>query len=247
MGNEGIDIFISDSTNAMRPNHSPSETGILKDIEKFIKEAKKKVIVAAFASNLLRVQAIIELAEKNNKKVCVFGRSMVNGIKIAKILDYLNVKETTLIDKKQIGKYDDNELVILTTGSQGEELAALNRMADGLHAQIQIQPDDLIIFSSSPIPGNRIRIENLINKLYKKGAIIKEHGVDGILHTSGHAYKDEHIKIFGIAKPKYFIPYHGTYRMSRVHCLTAIECGVKPENNFVVDNGDVVYMENHKV
>ncbi len=247
IGNEGLDVFLSDSTNAMRPDHSPTEQGILADIEKFIKEGTKKVFVTAFASNIERAGAIIEMAEKLGKKVCPFGRSMVNGIKIATSAGYIKVKPGTIIDKKQISKFDDNELLIMTTGSQGEEMAALSRMARGQHHQVKLERDDLVIFSSSPIPGNRMKIELLINQLSKLGVIIKENGVDGRLHTSGHAYKDEHRTVFRKVKAKYFIPFHGEYRMSVAHKQTAIECGVKEENVFLADNGQVFTLDKGKL
>lgn len=247
IGKEGLDVLFSDSTNAMRPNHSPSESDILKDIEKHMRDAQRKIIITAFASNLTRIKAIIELAAKMKKKVVTFGRSMVDGVDIGRRLKYIDAKENTFIDKKQLNKYSENELVILTTGSQGEELAGLDKMSFGKHPQVTIKPNDMIIFSSSPIPGNRSKIELLVNRLYKLGAVIKENGVDGYLHTSGHAYKDEHTKLFSLTKPKYFMPYHGEYRMSVVHCQTAIEAGVKKENNIVANLGDVYYLENHNI
>ncbi len=244
IGEEGLDILMSDSTNAMRPDHSPTEQGILEDLEKLIKEGKKKVILTSFASNIERVGAIIEIAEKLGKKICPFGRSMVNGIKIASSTGYINVKPGTIIDKKQISKFDENEVLIICTGSQGEEMAALSRMSRGQHHQVKINKDDMIIFSASPIPGNRMKIELLVNQLSKLGANIKENGIDGRLHTSGHAYKDEHRTIFRKVKPKYFVPFHGEYRMSVAHTQTAIECGVKEENNFIIENGTVIELVN---
>ncbi|MGC7159483.1 ribonuclease J [Metamycoplasma hominis] len=247
IGDEGLDVLFSDSTNAMRPNHSPSESDILKDIKKYMLEAEKKIIVTAFASNLTRIKAIIELGASLNKKVVAFGRSMVDGIDIGRRLGYINVPDEVFIDKKSLSKFGDNELLILTTGSQGEELAGLAKMSWGKHPNITIKPKDTIIFSSSPIPGNRSKIELLVNRLYKLGAIICENGVDGYLHTSGHAYKDEHRKIFELTRPKYFMPYHGEYRMSVVHGYTAIESGVDAKNILIARLGDVYYLENHQV
>ncbi|QJG66763.1 ribonuclease J [Mycoplasma phocoenae] len=247
MGKEGLDILLSDSTNAMRPNHSPSEKDILSDIESIMLNAKRKIIVTAFASNLTRIKAIIELGAKLNKKVVAFGRSMTQGIQIGRRLGYIDAPDEIFIDKKHVKKFDENELLILTTGSQGEELAGLAKMSFGKHPQIEIKKDDVIIFSSSPIPGNRSKIELLVNRLYKLGAIIKENGVDGYLHTSGHAYKDEHITIFNKTKPKYFMPYHGEYRMSVVHGHTATECGVPKENIIIAKLGEVYELKNHKV
>ncbi|WP_033161222.1 ribonuclease J [[Mycoplasma] collis] len=247
IGEEGLDVLLSDSTNAMRPFHSPSEKDILKDIEKYMLEAKRKIIVTTFASNLTRVKVIIELAAKLGKKVIPFGRSMVNGIQIGRKMGYIDAPDNLFINKKNINKYDENELVILTTGSQGEQMSALSRMAIGKHPQVVIKNNDLIIFSSSPIPGNRIKIELLVNKLYKLGATIKENGVDGYLHTSGHAYKEEHEKIFKLTKPKYFVPYHGEFRMSVVHGQTAVENGVNPNNIIIPKLGEVLYLVKHKL
>ncbi|MDU7418869.1 MAG: ribonuclease J [Metamycoplasma hominis] len=247
IGDEGLDVLFSDSTNAMRPNHSPSESDILKDIKKYMLEAEKKIIVTAFASNLTRIKAIIELGASLNKKVVAFGSSMVDGIDIGRRLGYINVPDEVFIDKKSLSKFGDNELLILTTGSQGEELAGLAKMSWGKHPNITIKPKDTIIFSSSPIPGNRSKIELLVNRLYKLGAIIRENGVDGYLHTSGHAYKEEHRKIFELTRPKYFMPYHGEYRMSVVHGYTAIESGVDAKNILIARLGDVYYLENHQV
>lgn len=247
IGNQKLTALLSDSTNAMRPNHSPSEKDILADISYYMKQAKRKTIITTFASNLTRVKVIIELAAKLNKKVITFGRSMIQGVKVGRKLGYINVPDDVFIDKKQLKSIPDNKVVILTTGSQGEQLAALARMSYGKHASIKIMKNDLIIFSSSPIPGNKMVIELLINRLYKLGAIIKENGVDGYLHTSGHAYRHEHDKIFKLTRPKYFLPYHGEYRMSVVHGKTAIENGVNPENVIVIQKGIVYNMLNEKI
>ncbi|QGZ97449.1 RNase J family beta-CASP ribonuclease [Mycoplasma sp. NEAQ87857] len=247
IGKEGLTALLSDSTNAMRPNHSPSESDILTDIERHMKEAKRKIIITSFASNLTRVKVIIELAAKLNKKVITFGRSMIQGIKIGRKLGYINVGNDVLIDKKQLPNVPDKDLVILTTGSQGEQLAALSRMSYGKHATIKITKGDVVIFSSSPIPGNRMVVELLINRLYKLGAIIKENGPDGYLHTSGHAYKWEHDKIFQLTKPKYFLPYHGEYRMSIVHGQSAVDNGVDPNNVLILRKGEVYQMLNNTI
>ncbi|UUD36599.1 ribonuclease J [Mycoplasmopsis citelli] len=247
IGDQNLTALLSDSTNAMRPNHSPSESDILIDIENHLKEAKRKIIVTTFASNLTRVKVIIELAAKLNKKVITFGRSMIQGVRIGRKLGYINVPNDVFVDKKQLPNTKDSDLLILTTGSQGEQLAALSRMSYGKHASVKITKGDLVLFSSSPIPGNRMVIELLINRLYKLGAIIKENGTDGYLHTSGHAYKWEHDKIFQLTKPKYFLPYHGEYRMSIVHGQTAIENGVKPENVIVIEKGVIYEMKDQKI
>ena len=247
MGKENMTVLLSDSTNAFSQDHSPTEKNILKDLEKFTIEAKGKVIITTFASQLTRIQSLIEMASKNKRKVVALGRSMIKNIEFAKKLKYIKVDDSTFIDKKNISKYPDNELFVITTGSQGEEKAALSRMAAGKHSQIKLKKDDVVIFSSSPIPGNRIKIELLVNQLYKHGVDIKEHRIDGMLHVSGHAYKDEHIKIFNITKPKYFLPFHGSYRMSAVHGVTAAQTGIKKENIHIPKNGKVMYLENEKL
>lgn len=247
IGQENLTVLLSDSTNAMRPFHSPSEKDILKDIETHMLAAKKKIIITAFASNLTRIKVIIDLAAKHNKKVIAFGRSMINGIEMGRKMKYIDVPDEVFIDKKHMSKFSDSELLILTTGSQGEPLAALSKIASKKHPQITLKHGDMVLFSSSPIPGNRIKIELLVNKLYKQGAIIKENGVDGYLHTSGHAYQEEHDKIFQLTKPTYFVPYHGEYRMSVVHGQSAIRNGVNPKNVIIPKIGEVLHLKNGKL
>ena len=247
IGQEGLDLLLSDSTNAMSDKHSPSEKGILLDIEKFMREGKGKIIFTTFASNQTRIKAVIELAEKLKKKVVTFGKSMVTGVDIGIKLGNIKVSPSTLIDKKQIQKFDDNELFILTTGSQGEKYSALVNMSNKKHAQVKLKKDDLIIFSASPIPGNRMQIELLVNQLSKLQVIVKQHKIDGYLHTSGHAYHDEHMKTFQLLKPKYFLPYHGEFRMSVVHIATAVEAGIPFKNNIITKNGHVMELLNHKI
>lgn len=243
IGDEGLTVLLSDSTNAFSQHHSPTESNIHKDLTKFTKETKGKVIITTFASQLVRIQSLIKMAEEMKRKVIPMGRSMVNNIESARKLGYIDVADSTFIDKKDLGKYPDNEIMILTTGSQGEERAGLARMAMGKHAQVKLKKGDTVIFSSSPIPGNRMKIELLINQLYKTGVDIKEHRIDGMLHVSGHAYKDEHIKTFELARPKYFVPFHGSYRMSAVHGITAMQTGVKKENIHIPTNGNVMYLD----
>lgn len=244
---EGVDILISDSTNSMSPQHSPTEQTILVDIEQVIKETPGKVIFATFASNVNRVKAVIDLAVKHKRRVCAFGRSMVKAIDIAKKLKFIDVPEETFVDKRDLASLSDKEVLILSTGSQGEEMANLSRVADGKQNWLALKGEDVIIFSSSPIPGNNMKIELLINKLYKVGADVKENKIDGMFHTSGHAYKDEHKKIFEIVKPGFFIPYHGAYRQSAVHGYTATENGVPKQNVILIENGEVVELLNRQV
>ena len=246
-GNEGIDLFMSDSTNALFPSHSPTEARILVEIEREIKAAKGKIIFTSFASQVHRLQAVIEIAAKYGRKVCTFGRSMIKVIDISKRIKLINVPEATFVDKKQIAKLPPNKVFILSTGSQGEETANLSRVASGKQKWINLKKDDITLFSASPIPGNRMRIEKLINSLYKLGVTVKENKIDGIYHTSGHAYKEEHIKIFKLAKPKYFVPYHGSYRQAAVHGFTAREQGVDPKKIIIMKNGEVLELKNKVV
>ncbi|CAL59412.1 ribonuclease J [Mycoplasmopsis agalactiae] len=247
IGKEGLTVLLSDSTNAMRPFHSPSENDILIDIERHMRSATRKIIVTAFASNLTRVKAIIDLAVKLKKKVACFGRSMVQGIKIGRKLGNIKAPASIFIEKREISKVPENQLVVLTTGSQGEQLAALSRMSYGKHANIKIEKGDMVIFSSNPIPGNRMVVELLINRLAKLGAIIKENGPDGYLHTSGHAYKHEHDKIFQLTRPKFFIPYHGEYRMCVAHGESAVRNGVNKNNIFIPEIGQVFNMVDNQI
>ena len=243
MGDEGMTVLLSDSTNAFSQNHSPTDANLMKDIEKFSSQAKGKVILTTFGSQLVRIQAMVEMAQRLGRKVFLVGRSMIDNTAFAKELGYIDAPDDIFIDKRNVSKIADDKLLIITTGSQGEEMAGLNRMASGKHMQIKLKKGDLIIFSSSPIPGNRMKIELLINQLYKSGADIKENGIDGMLHVSGHAYKDEHIKTFELARPKYFVPFHGSYRMSAVHNVTAIQTGVKKENVHIPTFGEVMYLD----
>ena len=243
MGDDGITVMFSDSTNAFSQHHSPTHSGIIKDLTKFTAETKGKVVITTFASQLTRIQALIKMAKELGRRVLPLGRSMVKNIESAVRLGYIEDDGTTFIDKREIGKYPDKEIFILTTGSQGEERAGLARMASGKHPQVTLKSGDTVMFSSSPIPGNRMKVEELVNQLYKLGVTIKEHRVDGMLHVSGHAYKDEHIKIFELMRPKYFLPFHGSYRMSAVHGVTAVQTGVKRENVYVPSNGEVFYLK----
>ncbi len=247
IGDEGLDILTSDSTNSMIPDASPSEQKIIHDLDLNIASTKGKVIFTTFASNVNRVKVGIDLAVKNNRKVCIFGRSMINGIEIAKQFKFIDVPENVFVDKKDIDKIPDEKIFILSTGSQGEEMAALWKMAIGKHQYVKLKNNDVVIFSSSPIPGNRMKIELLINQLYKIGAEARENRIDGLLHISGHAYHDENKKIIELTRPKYFIPAHGFYRQSAVHGYTAIESGIKNGNVILLANGEVVELKNHVV
>ena len=248
MGDEGLDVLFSESTNSLRPGHSPSEQTILNNIENHIVKAKGKVIFTTFASNINRLKMVMKMAKKHKRKIIPFGRSMVQTIEISQKIGFIDQEEANLIiDKKELSKYPSNEIIILSTGSQGEELAALSRISTGKHPYVKIKKGDVVIFSCSPIPGNLMSVEKLINNLYKVGAEIKENNVDGVLHISGHAYYEEQSKLIKLLKPKYFIPFHGSYRQAAAHGQNAIDQQINKDNIFIVENGEVLELINHKI
>ena len=245
IGEEGLDVLMSDSTNALSPDHSPTEMIMMRDIENVIENHDGKVVLTTFASNMHRVHAVVKLAAKHGRKVCVFGRSMVKGMDIARKLNMVDVPDSTFVDKRDLSKLEDKKVLIICTGSQGEERAFLSRLAYGKQDWVKLTRKDVVLFSASPIPGNRMQIEELVNQLYKVGVQVLEHRVDGHFHTSGHAYKVEHEKIFEVMKPKYFVPVHGSYTQSAVHGYTAHESGVKKENVLLGDLGVVFELKDH--
>ncbi|MBX4209771.2 MAG: ribonuclease J [Mollicutes bacterium PWAP] len=244
LGDEGIDVYTADSTNSFNEGHSPSESLMTKSLEEVIKNTNDgKLIVTTFASQVIRVKVFIDLAKKYNKKVIPFGRSMIKVIEVGRKLKIIDVDDSVFIDKKQISSIPDNKLMIISTGSQGEEMAALNRMASGNHQQITLTNKDTVLFSASPIPGNRLRIEQLVNRIYKRGTKVLEHRIDGHFHTSGHAYQEELKLMFEKLKPTYFIPSHGSYRQGAAHIIQGIKSGLNPKNWQLEGNGFVWKLE----
>lgn len=242
LGKEGVLALLSDSTNADRPGVTFSEKSIGKTFDNLFEKGeqnKQRIIVATFASNVHRVQQIINSAVKYNRKVAVSGRSMENVIAAAIELEYMHVPENTLIGLDEINKYPKEHLVVITTGSQGESMAALTRMAFTSHKKINIEPNDLVIISASPIPGNEKPVANVVNELLKQGAeVIYEKQAD--VHVSGHACQEELKMILSLVKPKYFIPVHGEYRHLCKHKGLAVHTGIDPKNIFVMDLGNVL-------
>lgn len=242
LGKEGVLALLSDSTNADRPGVTFSEKSIGKTFDNLFEKGeqnKQRIIVATFASNVHRVQQIINSAVKYNRKVAVSGRSMENVISAAIELEYMHVPENTLIGLDEINKYPKEQLVVITTGSQGESMAALTRMAFTSHKKINIEPNDLVIISASPIPGNEKPVANVVNELLKQGAeVIYEKQAD--VHVSGHACQEELKMILSLVKPKYFIPVHGEYRHLCKHKGLAVHTGIDPKNIFVMDLGNVL-------
>jgi ribonuclease J len=243
---EGVLCLLSDSTNAYETNFSVSEQKIGENIKSLFKSIEGRIIISTFASNVYRVQQIIDASVESNRKIIIFGRSMQNTINVAKALNYISAPPATFISVKEFSHILPENLTILSTGSQGEPMAALSRIADGTHNHIKIQPKDTIIFSSSAIPGNEASINRTINKLFKAGGNVIIDSPLTDTHTSGHASEDELKLMLVLTKPKYFIPIHGEYSMLKKHVALAVSTGVKPENCFILGNGEVLTFTKNK-
>jgi len=239
LGNEGVLALLSDSTNVERPGYAMSERTVGKKFEEIFKNNNKRIIVATFASNVHRVQQIIDAAVKNNRKVAVSGRSMENIVELSILLGYMKVPEGVLINLDNINKYKPNQIVIITTGSQGEPMSALSRMAYSDHRKVEVTKDDLIIISATPIPGNEKSVSNVINELFKIGAEVIYKSLADI-HVSGHACQEELKMILALAKPKYFIPVHGECRHLMLHGSLAESVGMDKKDVFILNNGSVL-------
>lgn len=239
LGNKGVLVLLADSTNAERPGYTMSERTVGNTFKDIFANHKNRIIVATFASNVHRIQQIINASEQNNRKIVLSGRSMLNTIGVALELGYLHIQEGTLIDINDMNKYPSNEITIITTGSQGEPMSALSRIASGEHKKIEIQPEDLVIISATPIPGNEKTVSKVINNLVESGTkVIFEALAD--VHVSGHACQEELKLIHTLVKPKYFIPVHGEYRHLKKHAEIAESLGLPQENIFILENGRVI-------
>ena len=236
LGSKGILALMSDSTNSERKGYTMSESTIGEVFDRLFQNNKKRIVVATFASNVHRVQQIVNSAVKYDRKIAVCGRSMINMIETAREIGYINAPENMFIDIDMIKNYTDDQLVIITTGSQGETMSALTRMAAGEHKKVVITPNDMVIISATPIPGNEKLVSNVINDLMQIGAEVIYSALENI-HVSGHACQEEQKLIISLAKPKYFIPVHGEYRQLRAHAETAKEMGIPTENIFILENG----------
>lgn len=242
---DGVLLLMSDSTNTEREGFTPSEKTVWKKINEVFASAPKRIIVTTFASNVHRIRQVLQAAMKYDRKVSILGRSMLNLAGIARELGYMTFPDGLLIPIDQINKLPHNKVVILTTGSQGEPLSALTRIANDEHKQIKIMQGDTVVISATPIPGNERSIANTINALFVRGADVI-YGRDAGVHVSGHACREEQKLMINLCKPKFFMPIHGEYRMLVLHSELAQECGVEKENCFVMDNGDVLELNNDR-
>ena len=238
LGKEGILALMSDSTNVERSGFAMSERSVGETFEQIFHNCKKRIIVATFASNVHRVQQIIDAAAKNGRKVAISGRSMENIVEISILLGYMKVPEGVLINIDNINKYNSEQIVIITTGSQGEPMSALTRMAYSDHRKVEVTKDDLIIISASPIPGNEKAVANVINELFKTGAEVIYKSLADV-HVSGHACQEELKLILALAKPKFFIPVHGEHRHLMMHANLAQKVGIDEKNCFTLTNGSI--------
>lgn len=239
IGNKGVLLMMADSTNATRPGFTASEKTVGKALETIFRDSKTRIIVATFSSNVHRIQRIIDNAVKFDRKVAISGRSMVNVANIAMDLGYLKIPAGVLVDINKIKSIPDKNIVIITTGSQGEPMSALTRMASAEHKAVQIKKGDMVILSSSPVPGNEKTVSNIVNKLFEKGAEVIYSDIADI-HVSGHACEEELKLMHILLKPKYFVPVHGEYRHLKAHASIAENLRMNPEDIFILKNGNVL-------
>jgi ribonuclease J len=239
VGDDGVICLLSDSTNSEIPGFSLSEKRISQTIQDLFNECTGRIIFATFASNLYRFKQAIEAAIIYKRKIVVLGRSLVKSVRIGQELGYLEIPKGTIIDPVEIRNYPDEKILVLCTGSQGEPFAALSRIANNKHPQLSIKKEDTVIFSSSPIPGNTISINKIIDQLSRSGASVVHYKLKEI-HTSGHGAQEELKLMLRLLQPKYFIPIHGEYRMLKQHVDLAFECGVSSKSSFILDNGEVL-------
>lgn len=243
LGRRGVLLLMSDSTNAERPGYTESETTVGHAFRKAFRAAKGRIILATFASNISRIQQAINTAVQFKRKVTVLGRSMVNNVQIAIELGYLDVPEGVLIEPDELNRYPDDQILILTTGSQGEPMAGLSRMASNNHRGVSIMPGDTVIISATPIPGNETGVGRTIDNLMRLGANVIA-GRDKKIHVSGHASQEELKLMLELIKPKYFIPVHGEYRMLKTHGDLAVMMGVAKDHVLIGDNGQIFEFSN---
>jgi ribonuclease J len=237
LGQEGVLAYFGDSTNAERPGYVPSERVVGETFNEVFETAKGRIIVASFASHIHRISQVVEAAKKHGRLVGVTGRSMIRNVQIARDLGYLDLPEAMYVDQRDINRVPDGDIVILTTGSQGEPLAALSRIANGTHRQIEVGPGDVVVVAAHPIPGNERGVARTINNLMKQGAEVLYSPLRAV-HVSGHAAQEEQKLVLSLLKPTFLVPVHGEFRHLRHHANTGMSMGIPEENVFVLENGD---------
>lgn len=237
IGSDGVLLMMADSTNALRPGYTSSERVVGRTLENIFRSSDKRIIIATFSSNVHRIQKIIDVAMMCKRKVAISGRSMVNVVELAKELGYIRIPASMLVDLNKTKNIPDKELVVITTGSQGEPMSALSRMASSDHKAINIRKGDMVILSSTPVPGNELTVSNVVNKLIEKGAEVIYSDIADI-HVSGHACQEELKLMHSLIRPKYFMPVHGEYRHLQTHGELAHSLGMPEENVFILENGD---------
>lgn len=243
IGQKGVLALLSDSTNAEKPGFTPSEKNVGIVLEDIFRKAEQRVVVATFASNVHRIQQVVNAAESTGRKITVVGRSMVNVVSIASELGYLNVPDGMLIEPEEMNRMAANRVVVLCTGSQGEPMSALTRMARSSHRKVDILPGDTVIIAATPVPGNEKYVGRTIDELFRLGANVIYSGSNSGVHVSGHGSQEELKLMLNLMKPKYFLPIHGEYRMQRKHALLAEAVGVEPQNIFITEIGEIVEIQ----
>ncbi len=238
-GKSGVKLLMSESTNALSPGFSASESKVEEEVQEIFEKKKGRIIVATFASNIYRLKHIVETCKKNNRKIALFGRSMINNIEISIEGGYIK-DDKIFVSPEVANTLPPEEICLLCTGSQGEALAALSRIANGTHKQIKLKPTDTVIFSSNPIPGNNASVARTINALYLQGVEVFVNNSENEIHTSGHANQEELKLMIRLINPEYFMPIHGEYRMLKAHQDIAIDCDIPKEKTFLLENGDVL-------
>ena len=247
IGEEGVDLLLSDSTNAAQECYTPSEKNVISSINEIFSKANGRIIVSTFSSNISRIQQITDAAISHKRKVAVIGRSMEYVMTFARKYGYIKIADDQLVAQEDIWRIEDDKLVILCTGSQGEPMAALSRIANGEHRALKIKPGDTVVFSSNPIPGNQMGINRVVNTLTKLGCIVITNSLFSDIHSSGHPRKQELRLMLKLLNPKYFMPAHGEYYMLKSHADIAVQVGIDRSRIFICGNGDVLIMQNHKV
>lgn len=247
IGDHGVDLLLSDSTNAEIEGYTPSEKNVLQSIKEIFKQAPGRLILSTFSSNISRIQQICEVAVENNRKIAIIGRSMEGAVQAARDFGYIKIPDSSFIPVTDINEFKQNEICVLCTGSQGEPMAALSRIANGEHKELRIIPGDTIVFSSSAIPGNGVFIDKVVNQLVKKGGNVLVNSILYSVHSSGHPSKQELRIMLHLIHPKYFMPIHGEYRMLKIHGEIAESLGVPKQNIFVMENGDTLVLSHHKI